>query len=446
MHKNDFNIIHKNIQQVRPKINIFLNNIKNFKDRKKTIDETWDFKNANTKEYTHCFHSYPAMMIPQIARKLIEIFGKNAKILFDPYCGTGTSLVEANLQGINAIGTDINPLARLIAITKTTKIDINILQSFIDDFSDFIFSLNFKTLSNELINLPEIKNINYWFSKNVQLKLGIILNYINHIENPKISNFFKVAFSETIRDSSFVKKSEFKLVRTKNILEKEDIDVFGIMLNKLIRNKIGLIEFQNNCQHNSYTYVYDFNTVLEIPQKILKPNSIDIIITSPPYGDSKTTVAYGQYSRLSNEWLGYRNANQIDKKLMGGEKIKENFSFKSSVLNDVINTIQKIDKKRALDVISFYNDYINSINNISKTLKKNGFVCYVVGNRTVKSINIPNDEITAQIFENNNFEHIETIVRNIPNKRMPLKNSPSNIIGETASTMKKEYIVICKKK
>ena len=74
----------------------------------KTIDETWDFRKANTKEYTHCFHPYPAMMIPQVARRIIENFGKKSKLLFDPYCGTGTSLVEANLTGINAIGTDIN--------------------------------------------------------------------------------------------------------------------------------------------------------------------------------------------------------------------------------------------------------------------------------------------------------------------------------------------------
>ena len=57
------------------------------------IDTSWDFKTANTKDYTHCFHGYPAMMIPQIARRLIGIYGQNAHNLLDPYCGTGTSLV-----------------------------------------------------------------------------------------------------------------------------------------------------------------------------------------------------------------------------------------------------------------------------------------------------------------------------------------------------------------
>ena len=77
---------------------------------KKYRDETWDFRTANTKQYTHCFHPYPAMMIPQVAGRILDEFGRNFKILFDPYCGTGTSLVEANIRNMNAIGTDINPL------------------------------------------------------------------------------------------------------------------------------------------------------------------------------------------------------------------------------------------------------------------------------------------------------------------------------------------------
>lgn len=411
----------------------------------KIIDESWDFRKANTKEYTHCFHVYPAMMIPQVARRIIENFGKKANILFDPYCGTGTSLVEANLYGINAIGTDINPLARLIATVKTTKIDMQILDLFLHDFNDYIFSINFRVDNIKSIIIPEVRNIDYWFSKDIQQKLGILLGYIENINDISIRNFFKVAFSETVREASFVKNGEFKLVKTKRIEDKEDIDVFGLMISKLSRNKQGLMDFIKACKKDTFTNVYDFNTVYTIPDNIIKPNSIDIVLTSPPYGDSRTTVAYGQYSRLPNEWLGYKEANQIDRMLMGGEKRKHSHKFKSEILNDVINAVQKQDKERARDVISFYEDYEKSIKNISITIKKGGFVCYVVGNRTVKGVNIPTDEITSQLFKENGFNHIETIVRNIPNKRMPLKNSPSNIAGDTAFTMRHEYIVICQK-
>ena len=137
----------------------------------KTVDESWDFRKSNTKEFTHCFHPYPAMMIPQVARRIIKNYGNKARILFDPYCGTGTSLVEANLVGMNAIGTDINPLARLIAITKTTKTDIQVLDLFLHDFMNYFFSINFQIEKVKSVIVPEIKNIDFWFSKNSPLNV-----------------------------------------------------------------------------------------------------------------------------------------------------------------------------------------------------------------------------------------------------------------------------------
>jgi tRNA G10 N-methylase Trm11 len=410
----------------------------------KRIDESWDFRKANTKEYTHCFHSYPAMMIPQVARRLIQDYGIGAKLLFDPYCGTGTSLVEANLQGINAIGTDLNPLARLIAITKTTKINLDSLNYYINLFNEYVFNLRFD-LIHQSSKLPDITNMDFWFSKDVQIKLGLILSFINQLQSESIRNFFKVAFSETVRESSFQKKGEFKLVKSKPRSDNHYCDVYGLMQIKLNRNLKGLEEFLTNKNDQVNSKVFDFNTVYEIPKNTLKLNSVDLVITSPPYGDSRTTVAYGQFSRLSSEWLGIQNANQIDNQLLGGRKKILFQKFKSEILNDVIHDIKKNDLERVKDVMSFYLDYEKSISNISKVVKENGFVCFVVGNRTVKGIKIPNDQITAELFVNNGFEHIETIIRNIPNKRMPLKNSPSNIAGQTSSTMKIEYIVICRK-
>jgi DNA modification methylase len=91
----------------------------------KYIDNSWDFKNDDTKLNTHGFHSYPAMMIPQVARRLIETYGLESKVLLDPFMGSGTALVEAKLHDNFevAYGIDINPLTRLIAKVKTTPID-----------------------------------------------------------------------------------------------------------------------------------------------------------------------------------------------------------------------------------------------------------------------------------------------------------------------------------
>ena len=69
----------------------------------------WDFKQADTKQYTHCIHTYPAMMIPQIARRLIYLYGKNAKTLLDPFMGSGTTALSAINFKRDYIGIDISP-------------------------------------------------------------------------------------------------------------------------------------------------------------------------------------------------------------------------------------------------------------------------------------------------------------------------------------------------
>jgi len=412
---------------------------------KKYRDKTWDFRTADTKQYTHCFHSYPAMMIPQIVRRILEEFGENSNLLFDPYCGTGTSLVEANLRNISAIGTDINPLARLIAKVKTTVIPLELLDSYLKDFNDFAFSIQLGGRKVKPV-IPNFKNIDYWFKKETQYWLAVIKEYIENIDNQDVQDFFKVAFSETVRDVSLTRNSEFKLYRmTKKQIEKFNPDVLSIMIQKLIRNRNGMAEYILMKKGNARSKIYDFNTVYGIPESILPSEGVDIIITSPPYGDSRTTVAYGQFSRLSNQWLGLEEFNEVDRRSMGGVRRREFKKFNFEPLDKVLSKVSEIDQKRVCDVISFYTDYEKSINNISKVVRPGGVVAYVVGNRRVRGIEIPNDEITREFFERNGFKHIKTIIREIPNKRMPKRNSPTNAAGVTDTTMNCEYIVILQK-
>jgi len=385
------------------------------------------------------------MMIPQVAGKILEEFALNASLLFDPYCGTGTSIVEANIRGIDAVGTDINPLARLISKVKTTVIPLKSLDLYLKDFDDFVLSIRLEKKKRDPI-IKKKKNIDYWFKEETKTSLAIIKYYIDNIDDKNIQDFFKVAFSETIREVSLTRNSEFKLYRMpRNQIEKFNPDAFSIMISKLIRNRKGMKEYINLKKNNSKSSIYGFNTVIDIPKDILPPNSVDIVVTSPPYGDSRTTVAYGQFSRLSNQWLGIEKANGIDKESMGGKRAKEFINFEFDPLDKTLKEIYRRDEKRVYDVISFYADYIKSIRNVSNVVKNDGIVAYVVGNRRVKSIEIPNDEITREFFERCGFEHVKTIVRRIPNKRMPKRNSPTNVSGITDTTINYEYVVVLRK-
>ena len=119
------------------------------KKAKKYLDTSWDFRKANTKPLTHGFHNYPAMMIPQVAARLIEkhISSKskvNRLHVLDPFCGSGTVLVESKIRGLKSWGIDINPLARLISKVKTTPLDIVELQ---DSYNKLSNSLVISSIS-----------------------------------------------------------------------------------------------------------------------------------------------------------------------------------------------------------------------------------------------------------------------------------------------------------
>lgn len=71
--------------------------------------------------HVHGFHSYPARMHPLTARRLIEAFCDPNDVVLDPFCGSGTVLVEARLTGRRAIGVDANPLAIRLASRKVRE-------------------------------------------------------------------------------------------------------------------------------------------------------------------------------------------------------------------------------------------------------------------------------------------------------------------------------------
>ena len=404
-------------------------------------DVSWDFRKSNTKEYTHCFHNYPAMMIPQVARKLLERYGLSGGWLLDPYCGTGTSLVEASMFGMNAVGCDINPLVRLIASAKTNPPALHILDEHLDALEDALMQVRFNGHSSNRAHIPSILNMDYWFSSRVVGQLARLREYVLSVKDDAVRNFLWVAFSETARECSYTKNGEFKLVRMPaQKLETHDPDVFGIFQSKLARNREGLSAYLER-REDVEVHITGSNTAHGEGPKAAQ--QFDLVITSPPYGDSSTTVAYGQFSRLSAEWIGLPNARKVDRTSMGGSR-KYGY-LPNSPVSPAIDEIRSVDGKRASQVEAFYIDLRNSIETVASMASKHATVCYVVGNRRVKGVTLPTDEFVASTFGDFGFSHIETIVRNIPNKRMPLTNSPSNIPGKTDTTMREECIVVCQR-
>src|SRR3989339_302508 len=407
------------------------------------IDYSWDYRGENIKTYTHGIHSYPAMFIPQVARRLLETYSKEGDTICDIFCGSGTALVESKLLGRNAYGIDLNPLAIFLAKAKTTPINPQKLTK------EYIALLNrLGGIKDSEIKKPDFKNIDFWFKEKAIVKLAKLKKAIQGIDDKATRNFLMVAFSETVRYASNTKTGEFKLVRIKGEkLAKHDPDIFGIFRKKAEANIAGVGEFYKEAKRNVWTKIIFGDSSKE---NGIKENSIDCIVTSPPYGDSRTTVAYGQFSRLSAQWIDIfedpNKASGVDNELLGGKATKTlAHALDSKYLKDSLNKIAKIDEKRAKDVLSFYIGLNECLKQAHKILKSKKYFCLVVGNRLVKQVRIPTDFIIAELGEKIGFTCEDIFVRNIPGKRMPIKNSPTNIVGALEETMNKESVVILRK-
>lgn len=455
----------------------------------------WDFKNDDVREYTHGIHNYPAMMVCPISRNIIKIMKDITEInsLMDPFMGSGTVLVEGMLAGITDVyGSDINPFAVYLSTVKTNRLDISELQKEVNELYDRILDkyslysiqineadgvIRFKydldltakdgwgkeasvylrkyVEDNQLdIAIPDFKNIGYWFKPKAVLLLSLIKEEINRITNKNIRDFIFVAFSETIRFVSNRRNGEFKMFRMKaskvDEFNPDVIKEFTAILNRNIEKMNSFIEAcdEKNVQTNIHISNESAAVLGYVPDE-----SVDLVITSPPYGDSRTTVAYGEYSRLSLQWLDLYDLSEkeimgIDKSLMGGLKYRNGFEYNipSKTLRESLEIIKDSDLERAGDVFSFYSDLRDSIKAIAQKTKSGGYQFWVVGNRTVKGELLKTDQIISEIAQSYQLEHVYTIDRNIINKVMPSQNSPTNEVGKKASTMTNEHIVVLRKR
>lgn len=391
----------------------------------------------------HKIHPYPAMLHPLLVSHLIDSYAKKDNVIFDPFCGSGVTLVQSGVKGYESVGFDINPLALLIAKTKTRKYQNKLLLKEFNDLKKIVCENTIPLFNRDKTDIPRIKNMGYWYSESVTNDLGGI-RYALKNKSYKYKDFFMTNFAFVCRNQSLTRNGEFKRYRIK---EEKIAETKNEVFERFFSRTREMIEvFANTDAPKRKSKPILANSENKIPSKI----KYDLVVTSPPYGDSRTTVAYGQYTSFGSDWTDDLNAYnginyKVDREGLGkvgplSEKLKDH--------ETLTNTVEKIgneDSKRADEVLHFFNGYYKAVENVVKNLNEKGKVCFVVGNRTVKGFQIPMDQITASFLESMglNFEGI--FVRDILNKVMPSKNSPSNKAGVKSRTMANEYIVVFSK-
>ena len=304
--------------------------------------------------------------------------------------------------------------------------------------------------------------------------LQILKNYVFQIKDKQIGNFFKICLSLTTRKTSFQKNSIYKIYRrtTDERYPQSKLGKTYYEKNRKINHVSfdgdAFLEFSKICKKNiknmqSFSDKLNSNHALAKPTlgntfdapKILGTKKPTLVVTSPPYGDHGTTVAYGQFSKHPGMWLELEDEEElfaVDKEGLGGKKKKTVTNLNSDTLDKILHKIKKKDKEipkskthsnRAGDVYSFFDDLDTCFDKISKVLKPNqSHCCFVVANRTVRREKIPTDVICVELAKKYGFTHIDTIYRSIPNKAMAERNAPENIVDYTGHTMTKESIII----
>ena len=240
-------------------------------------------------------HPYPAKFTVDLALEYINKYTNEGDIVYDPFVGSGTTLLASSILRRRGYGTDINHIAILIAKGKllhfSNKEFIH-LKRFIDNFERSYIN-DIKTV------IPySYQSIEHWFCHDSILVLSLILNNINTLESENEKIFVKLVMSAIINNVSN-QESDTRYAAIK----KPDLTIENIanIFIKKYKTMLAILEEFNN----EYSCI-EQGTPLLLDSKecktVFDKGSVDLILTSPPYIN---TYDYYLYHKHRMYWLGY---------------------------------------------------------------------------------------------------------------------------------------------
>lgn len=394
---------------------------------------TYSIKQANPNSYTHGMFKYPCKFIPEIPRWAIKAFLPERRgVIFDPFSGSGTTLLEANTNGINAYGTEIDDIAKLIIKVKTTVLDSEKIELLEQEYLAIMKII----LQNEAVSFrPDISNLEHWFSESTRNELGRMKVYIDRIADEDVRDFFKLCMVSIIKrvsnadDTSPKPYVSNKIVKIPPTVEKEFTSVFR-------RYKQMLIELLS-IEKMGKTNILEGDAL-----DFTVPVGIDLAITSPPYINA---FDYVRTMRLENLWMGMLTEETLREKrsqYVGTEKInvkkgKNDFSIfeKSSLLKGYYQQIVEQDEKRALIVKKFFEDMEMNLHRVYDQMNIGGKYVIVIGNSMIRKVNVESWKVIEQIASVSGFktiQYFDYIIQNpyirIPRKGMGGKISKDHVL------------------
>jgi site-specific DNA-methyltransferase (cytosine-N4-specific) len=344
-------------------------------------------KYKNSTYYTHGFHPYPAKFTPQIVNKFFNLYCKHGFTILDPFCGSGTTLVEGVLNGMDSVGIDLNPIAYIISRAKLnqyTEKEIQSVRDFIvkiqPQVNNGLFAQNNIPI-NEDVSVPDFPNRNHWFQENVSYELTILKKKIDEIENKNIKDLLYCAFSKIIVKVSNQDSEVRYTAKKKN---HPDGTVF-FAFTETVKNYLQVL---NKNEHSIIAKAEVYNGDTREVLKNLPENLFDFVITSPPYIN---TFDYYLYHKQRMFWLGFDHR---------------------PVRQNEIGNHHRIDTKKFEVAKSEYIDSMTQImNELSRVSKPTSYFVIIIGDGIVKGTTIDMSHVIAEICEHCNYsiEKIESV-------------------------------------
>ena len=359
---------------------------------------------------------------------------KTATVL-DPFCGTGTVMVEAMHSGWNSIGVEINPIAALVAKVKTTPLPIKTLEDGLGSICQ-----SYREVAETEFDIPSFDNLHYWFTERTIEELAKIKTCIDMIPDEDTRDFFKVVFASIVKDVSRADPRIYVPVLPKKGRRRRKCSPW-VLFNWRAKESIGsmreFIGLIKNSNAHCHVICDDFNTMKTEGQ------DIDMIITSPPYISAQK---YVRSTRLEAYWLGQPRNHQLEiSRLTIGSESRatiDHAKIDNTGLEDLDILIEQIhgsDPVRAAIVQRYFKDMENAIAKMHRVLRTKGTCIIVIGENTVKGKKVKTNEFIYRMCEEAGFSLEKVMLDKILSRGLMTKRN------KTAGMIENEWVLIMRK-
>lgn len=402
---------------------------------------------GGTSKSAHAIHPYPAKLLVNIPQFFLAALPTEAgSVLLDPFCGSGTVLYEGASAGLRPIGSDSNPLARLVTRAKLTPLDREAARRTLKEVM--------AAYPSALPTIPDVVNRDYWFSERISDCLGRLKTAIERSVPAPLRPVFDVSFSATVRRVSYADPRLSVPVK----INPDRSAKYGAKGDEVIRRLQGLAKIdvgavfwsianQNiqRCPEVGKSFAVNRPEIFSDARALGLPDaSVSLAITSPPYVGAQK---YVRASSLSLGWLGLTpdcKLRPIERQSIGREHLAADEALDPlgtglAEADSLLDKILERNPLRARIAQRYLIEMRDALSELSRTMRHDGSLVLVVGPNLVAGLEFPTPLFLQQIAEELGFFTKLHLIDSIDSRGLMTKRN------RTAGVIQQESVFLLKR-